>query len=445
MRDLALRLTSCRWPKVLAARHTARRGVAVIAGLTLIAKGLGFVREAVIAALFGASAMVDAYRIAEVVTGTGTSLGRQGFDVAAVPLLVERRIRSGEAGQRRALGSLLSLGLVIAVAVCGLTLLAAILLPRFSSPLGRPVTGITALMLPAVAAAILASVTGAWFNSRRQYAVPRLFDPVVNVVAVVVLLLLAGSWRVYGLAAGWSLGHIAALVLIALPLLLGGRRLLGRLSDPSVKELLHLALPALPLALIQPLNIAVGRAFAAALPPGNVALLGYADRLFAFPAGLVATSLTPVFFTKAAELSAAGRADDLNRRCAETIGRLALVLIPAGLLLVPLARPLVRLLYERGAFTAAATETTARALMFYGLGLFPYVAAALLAAALRSRKNMTGPLAAVAAGVVANCGLSALLVRNLGVPGLALAGSAGVSITAVCLWLMLGRTGRTAS
>lgn len=440
MRALALRLTALGWPRALAARHSARRGVAVIAGLTLVAKGLGFVREAVVAALFGASGLVDAYRIAEVFTGIGASLGRQGFDVAALPLLVERRLRSGETDEHRVLGSFLALGFVVAGVISGLTLVAALLLPRFPQALGRPVTGLTALMLPAVGAAILASVAGAWFNSRRQYALPRLFDPAVNLVAVAVLLLLAGSWRVWGLAAGWSAGHLVALAIVMLPLLLSGRPLRSRLSHPAVGELLRLSLPALPLALIQPLNVAVGRTFAAALPQGNISLLGYADRLFAFPAGLVAASLTPVFFTRAAELSAAGAAADLNRRCAALLRRLAFVLIPAGLLLFPLARPLVRLLYQRGAFCAAATETTARALAFYGLGLYPYVAAALLAAALRSRKNMVAPLIAVAAGIAVNCGLSALLVRRLGVPGLALAGSAGVTVTAICLWVLLKRT-----
>lgn len=444
MRELALRLTDWRWPRVLAARHSARRGVAIIAGLTLIAKALGFVREAAVAALFGASGMVDAYRIAEVLTGIGTSLGRQGFDVAAVPLLVERRLQSGGAGQRRLLGSLFTLGFAIAAVVGGLTLGVAALLPRLSRPTGLSVTALTAIMIPAVGAAILSAIIGAWFNSRRQYAVPRLFDPVVNAVAIATLLLLTGSWRVFALAAGWSIGHLVAIGLVALPLVLNGRRLFGRLTDPAVKEFLRLTIPTLPLALIQPLNFAVGRAFAAGLPEGSIALLGYADRLFAFPANLIAASLTPVFFTQAAELSAAGRIAELNNRCFRILSRLALILIPAGLLIIPLARPLVRLLYERGAFTAVATETTARALTFYALGLFPYVAAALLAAALRSRKNMIAPLAALAAGVVVNCGLSALLVRSQGIPGLALAGSVGVTVTALSLWLMLRQTGRPA-
>ncbi|MEO0085745.1 MAG: lipid II flippase MurJ [candidate division WOR-3 bacterium] len=445
MRALALRLTSWRWPRAIATRHTARRGVVVIAALTLVAKVLGFLREAVVAALFGTSGMVDAYRIAEVLAGLGTSLGRQGFDVAAVPLFVERRLCSGETGQRRMLSSFLSLGLVTAIVVTMLTIVAAVLLPRFYRSPGRSVIGLTLLMLPAAAAAIVASVAAAWFNSRRQYAIPRLFDPTVSAVAIIALLLLASRWHIYGLAAGWSAGHVAALALAVLPLSLGGRRLLGRLSDPAVKELLRLTLPALPLALIQPLNVAVGRAFAATLPQGSVALLGYADRLFALPAGLIVASITPVFFTQAAELSAAGCAADLNRRCARILKRLAILLIPAGLLLFPLARPLVHVLYERGAFSAASTELTARALAFYGLGLFPYVAAALLAAALRSRKNATAPLFAVAAGISVNCALSAALVRHLGVPGLALAGSAGVTVTAICLWLVLGRTGRIAS
>jgi len=439
MREFALRLAARSWPRAVLARHSARRGVGVIAGLTLVAKGLGFVRELTVAALFGASGLVDAYRIAEVLTSLGASLGRQGFDVAAIPLLVERRVRAGDSGQRRLLGSFRALGLVGAAAVSLLLFLIAFLLPRFVGSAGQLAFRLVVLMVPAVGAVILASVAGAWYNSRRQFALPRLFDPVVNLVAVAALLLLARNLSVYALAAGWSIGHLAALAVVLVPLLLAGHHGRGRLADPGVREFVRLALPALPLALIQPLNIAVGRVFAAALPSGSIALLGYADRLFAFPAGLVAASLTPVFFTRAAELAAAGHTAELNRRTAGLLGRLALILIPTGLLLVPLARPLVRLLYERGAFTAAATETTARAFALYGLGLFPAVAAALLAAALRSRKQAAAPLVAVLVGTAVNCGLAALLVRRLGVPGLALASSIGITVTAAGLWLMLRR------
>ncbi|MBM3315572.1 hypothetical protein FJY71_07015, partial [candidate division WOR-3 bacterium] len=274
------------------------------------------------------------------------------------------------------------------------------------------------------------------------FAIPRLFDPAVSLVAIACLLLLARRLGIVGLAAGWTLGHVAALAVVLLPLVRAGRRLLTRLSDAGTGRFLRLAAPAMLLAAVQPLNIAIGRAFASSLPAGSIAMLGYADRLFMLPTYILLASLTPVLLTKSSELSAAGRTVELRRHFSRLLAVLALTLIPVTLALVPLSEPLVRLIYQRGAFTAAAAQATARALACFGLGLFPAAAAGVLAVAFRGRKDMATPLAAMLCGTAANAGAALLLVGPMGIAGLALAVSAGQTVVALVLGLRFLRWAR---
>jgi putative peptidoglycan lipid II flippase len=428
-------------------RHTARQGITVLGVLALLSRGLGFVRELAVAYFFGASRLVDAYRIGETINSLSSSVARQAFDVVGVPLLVERRTRQGEESEKALFSSFCTVAFLVAAGISFLTLVLAPVIVRLFAPRLDPAAlrlaaALTRIMVPVAAAATIAGAAGAYYNARRQFAVPRLFDPVVNVVAIVALVLFARRFGVFGLAAGWSAGHVLGLLVALLPLAVTGHRLIRKLRDPGVREFVVLSLPVLVAAVIQPVNIAVGRAFASFLQEGSIAMLGYADRLFSLPCFLLAASLTPVFYTKASELAAAGETELLLVRTRHLLGRLALVLAPLSLALFIGAEPIVRLLYERGAFTSSATATTARAFAWLSLGLFPYAAVSVMTAALRGRKNMKTPVYAAIAGVALNIALDALLVRPLGLPGLALATSSGLAVSATVLWLALNRRRR---
>lgn len=421
-------------------RQSARRGAVVVAVIAVLSKGFGFVRELLIAYFFGASSLVDAYRVGETVNSLGAGLVSSSFDVAGLPLLVERNTRSGERAQRQLFASLCTAGAIVAGGIALLTLVLAPVLVRLFAPrlsgstFGLAVT-VTRVMVPVAVVTIMAGAFGAYYNARRQFAVPRLVDPVVNVVAIVLLVLLARRSGILGLAAGWSIGQLFGLGIAVLPLALTGHRLVRTLLDPGIREFAKLALPVLAAGAVRPLTVAAARAFASFLPEGSIAMLGYADRLFGFPCCLLAASVVTVFFTKAAELAASDRLGRLREQTNRLLGRMAALLIPASLVLFVLARPVVKLLYQRGAFTAQAAAGTANALAFLGIGLFPFIAVSVLSAAFRARKDVKTPAYAAIAGAVTSIALDALLVRPMGVSGLALGSSAGLGVTMGFLWL----------
>ncbi len=413
--------------------------------MTLGTRALGALRELVIAYCFGTAAMVDSYRISETLQSIFAGVARQGFDLAAVPLLVSRRIQQGEEAEHRLRTTLTTLAAIVSSCTGMIVLISAPVLVRLLAPglaagSGRLATVLLRLMVPAILATGLASALGAVHNARYRFAIPRLFDPIVNAVAITCLLLVPGL-GVIGLAAGWSIGHLLALLPLLLPLVIMRKALFSRLDADDSRSFLKLAAPGLLLSLIQPLNIAVGRSIAASLPAGSVAVLGYADRLFMLPCYLMTASLTPVFLTRFSEFSAAGNHRKMREQTSRLLWISAALLIPAGLCLAILARPIVNLVYMRGAFSATAAEQTARTLTGLSVGLFPAVAAAILAVAFRGSQDIRTPVIALMSGAVVNAALALLLCRRLATLGVGLAMSAGQAVSALilCLWFFLRR------
>lgn len=417
--------------------QSARRGALLIGVMTLGSRALGALRELAIAYYFGTAATVDAYRIGETLQSIFSGVARQGFDMAAVPLLVSRRAQAGATAEDRLRTTLTTLAAIGSLAIGVLVLISAPMLVTLFAPGLDPATGRLAawllrLMVPAILATGLASALGAVYNASYRFAIPRLFDPVVNIVAITYLLLFFG-FGVAGLAAGWSIGHLLGLLVLLLPLFLTGRALFSKPAAADSRTFLRLAAPGLLLSLIQPLNIAVGRSIAASLPTGSVAALGYADRLFMLPCYLMTASLTPVFLTRFSELSAAGNRRQMRTQTNRLLLTSAALLVPAGLCLALLAKPIVNLVYLRGAFSAAAAEQTARTLVGLSPGLFPAVATAILAVAFRGSQDIRTPVIALISGAVVNAGLALQLCRGLGTLGVGLAMSTGQTVSALIL------------
>lgn len=432
------------WPVAMVwNRQSSKRGMVSVALLHLVAKGFGFVREMLVAYFFGASALVDAFRIGETVNSLGSGALASALQVAGVPLLVERN-RKGGAATRRLFGSLFTLGLLASGAMgVGIGFLAPWLV-RVFAPKASAVTLSSAcvmarVMVPVSIGITLLGLAKALYSSRRQFAVSQSVEPLVSLAAIAALLVFARSSGILALGAGWSIGYLLALGAALTPLLLSGFRLVLSLRDPGIREFLTLALPLAATAIVTPLNTAVGRAFASTLAPGSIAALGYATKLYLLPASLAGAAVVTVHFTRAAEMAAAARISELRSETVRLVYRLGLVLVPLSIAMTLLSRPIVGLVYQRGAFDATAAAATAQALAWFSIGLFPLVSSQVITASFRGKKDTKTPVLAAVAGALVNIAFDLLLVRPMGIPGLALAATAGITVTAAFLWLRLAR------
>ena len=183
----------------------------------------------------------------------------------------------------------------------------------------------------------------------------------------------------------------------------------------------------------------VDQAMAAGLPSGSVSALNYANNVIAFPILLAATALgtavLPYFSGMIASEDWAG--------VRHTLGRyMWLVLcatVPVTILLVVFSEPLIRVLFERGSFTAQDTEVVARTSAFYALQIPFYIAGILVVRLISSLRANHILMWGAALNLLANISLNYLLMRWFGVAGIAFSTSIVYLLSLVYCWAMLNR------
>ncbi len=437
-----------------APRRGSLRAAGVVSSLILVSRLLGVVREQVFAALLGAGLHADAFQIGFRVPNLLRDLFAEGaLSAAFVPTYARTREEGGpEAAQRLAsrVFTLLA-GLLAGLVLIGLVLadpLVAFLAPGFDAVPGKGelTVVLTRLMLPFLPLVSFAAVAMGMLNAEERYGIPAFAPAMFNVVAIA----WGGGLWALGLdlnqvVFGWALGVLlggAAQFLIQVPAL---RQLGFRFhpewapADPGIRRIGALMGPATAgLAAVQ-VNIFVNSIFASH-EPGAVSWLSYAFRILYLPIGLFGVAAGTIVTTGLAKKAAAGDMEGLRQTLRDALRMLSFLTIPATAGLLVLGVPIVRLLYQRGRFTAEDTQHTAAALACYGAGLLAYSAIKVLAPAFyalgRPRVPLLGSVLAVATNLVLNLALYA----QLGYRSVALGTSLGAIVNGLVLVVAFERS-----
>lgn len=406
------------------------RDVLLMAAATAVSRVFGLFRDATIAGQFGASAAYDAFVVAFFVPHMLRQLLAEGaLSASLVPLYTEARLHGQD--ENAFISSVLSWLLVLfPVLVLAGVLLARYYVPFLASGFDPQTLTIavrmTQMLFPFIALVGIASVFSALLHAHQRFAVAALAPVMFNVGMIIGAVYL---WRwfpsqpVYGLALGGLLGA-AGQLLAELP---AARRIGFRLRlslwplHPLIRRLIRLMLPAAAALLVAQLNMLVDNKLASHLTPGSISSLQYAMRLFQLPLGVVAVSVASALLPR---LSAARTLlDDSRFRALFRNGfstSLAL-LLPATAGLMLLARPIIALLFEHGAFLPSDTAQTTAVLQLYAVGIVPYGWVYMLTRTCYAKQQSALPLIASTVAVAVNVGLDLALVGSLGVQGLALA------------------------
>jgi len=426
---------------------SALRSAGQVSGLILVSRVLGVVREQVFAALMGAGMHADAYQIGFRIPNLLRDLFAEGaLSAAFVPTYARTAREEGrEAAQRLASRVLTLLGAIVGVLVILAILLAAPLVtalaPGFEAVPGkRDLTVLlTRIMLPFLFLVSCAAVAMGMLNAEERYAAPALAPAMFNVVAIVVGIALWGlGFSLEQVAIGWAvgtlLGGVAQFLIQVPPLRAQGFRFRAEWApgDPGMRQIAALMGPATAgLAAVQ-INIFVNSIFASQ-DPGAVSWLNYAFRILYLPIGLFGVAAGTVAATGLARRAADNDMDGLRDTLRRSLRMLAFLTIPASVGLLVLGVPIVRLLFERGRFTAHDTAQTAVALTCYGAGLLAYAAVKVLAPAFYALASPRVPLAASVFAVLTNLVLNLTLYERLGFRSVALGTSLGALVNALVL------------
>jgi putative peptidoglycan lipid II flippase len=432
------------------------RAASFLAVTTVASRALGLVREIIVAALFGASDAKAAYVIGYYVPFFVQRLLLGGtLSIVFIPTLADVLARGDADELRRVTAQLFTAVVVIGALMVVAGQVVAPLLVPVAAPgfLANPeqlllTIALTRLNFISMFFLALAVFATAYLQARSRFTAPAVAPLVFNVVTIAGTLWLGPRMGITGLAVAWIAGTTAQFLAQAPALGAAGFRyaLTMHWSHPAMRTVGRLALPAmLGLAIVE-INAYVGRFFASLLPaaPGvnAVAALDYAYSIAQAPIGILAISVATVLFPGMSQLAAAGDRPALSRTTVLGLRSVLFLMLPVSAGLMLFSVPVVRVMFERGEFSPAATIVVASCLTAYAAGLVPMAAYYVITRTYYALHNMRTPVITGVAMVALNAALAYLLMPVLGVAGIALATTVvGLVNVGLLLWLLRGSLG----
>jgi putative peptidoglycan lipid II flippase len=414
------------------------RALATVGGLTLVSRILGFVRDILIAAVLGAGAVADAFFVAFRFPNMFRRLFAEGaFDSAFVPLFAKRLHGDGEVAARSFAEQALAL---LTAALVVFTILAEIFMPWLMYLLAPGFAAdpdkfdlavlLTRIALPYLLFMSLVALYTGMLNAHGRFAAAALVPSLLNVVLILVLLgiILSGNVGLdqagVALALGIAAGGILQIAAVMGAAWRAGIRLAPRMPklSPEMRRLLALLAPGIVAGGVAQLNIVVSTVIAS-LQDRAVSWIYYAERIYQLPFGMVGVAIGIVLLPT---LVRALRASDREAAIASENRSLELALLlslPAALALFLASDPIIRVLFERGAFTAVDTRATSQILSAFALGVPAFVMAKVFQPGFFAREDTRTPMLFAVASVLVNVACSLLLFIVMGAVGIALAAS----------------------
>ena len=444
-------------PPVTPSGDTGRiaRSAGAVSLAVMCSRVLGLIREQVFAGLFGAGFAQDAFVVAFRVPNLLRDLfGEGALSAAFVTVFSEYDANRGaEATWRLASNVLVFFAILIsALTLVGIYLAGPIvdlLAPDFSQIAGKTelTVQLTRIMFPFLCCVSLAAVVMGVLNTKGKFFVPALSSSFFNLGSIVGGLSLAwlfprfGEPAIAGMAWGTLIGG-AMQLLIQLPALrrVGFRfRFTFNPTDPGLRRILLLMLPATIGLSATQINIFVNTNFAASCAEGSVSWLNYAFRLVQLPIGVFGVALSIAIMPVLARQAAVKDMASLKQTFISSLVLVFALAVPATAGLALLSEPIIRLIFEHGAFTAADTVQTAAALSYYAVGLFAYSAIKVMVPVFYAIGNTRFPVIASFLGVAVNILTITLVIDLLQHRGIALSTSCAMILNFLFLGGVLFR------
>lgn len=423
-------------PRALVSGRLARAAGVIAAG-TVASRGLGLVRDVFIAAFFGATAARSSFVIAYSIPFFAQRLFLGGvLSVVFIPAITEVLARGDAEETRRVVTSTFNAVLIIGIGLAAAGILAAPLLVPIAAPgylhtnpeVLTSAISLTRVMFVSMSFLALSGFVTGFLNAHHQFAVPALAPIVFNVVIIAGVIVLGRPLGILGVAVSFLLGW-AAQFLVQLPAARASGLRWGTALDlrhPALREMGRLAIPAmLGLAVIE-INSNVARFFASFLPPqptvDYVAVLDYAFTIHQAPVSIFALSLATALFPTMARRAVESPAL-LRETTSLGLRGVLFTMVPVMAAMLTLSQPLVRVVFERGAFAPAATHAVALALIGFAVGSVPYAAYYIVTRTFYALHDTRTPVRIGLYMIVLNALLDWLLMQWLGHTGIALATS----------------------
>ncbi|GAB4261023.1 MAG: murein biosynthesis integral membrane protein MurJ [Methylomicrobium sp.] len=422
----------------------------IVGGLTMLSRILGFVRDMLIARLFGVDSATDAFFVAFKIPNFLRRLFTEGaFTHAFIPVIVEKERQSGMFELKIFLdksGGSFAL-IMMSASVIGMLaapILVVVFAPGFwhsGSPYALSVQMLR-IMMPYLFFVASVAFAGAILNARGHFIGPVFAPVLLNLSMIVGAIELAPMLEQPVTALAWSV-LFAGFVQLALQLALLSRldvlpRLRWGFGDSGVTSVLRAMGPAVFAVSVTQINLLLDTFMASFLETGSVSWLYYSDRLVEFPLGVLGIALSTVILPKLAQDYIADNQQAFSKRLDWGVRLTFLMGLPASVGLAVLAQPVLSTLFQSAQFSTGDVHRAGQSLAAYAAGLVGFIGIKMLLPGFSSRKDLATPLRFGIYTLVINMLLNLLLIGPLGHAGLALATSLAAFANAGLLLVKLG-------
>lgn len=432
------------------------RAAGIVSLFTFISRVLGLFRDMVIADLFGSGMAADAFFVAFRIPNLLRRLFAEGsLTIAFIPVFTEYLTRKGKNEAFEMARATLSLLLTALVLVTLIGIFLSPLIVRvqafgFGSGAKFDLTVLlTRITFPYIFFISLVAFFMGILNSLRHFAAPAAAPIFLNLGIIGGALLIAPHLPepIVGVALGVFIGGVLQVALQVPWVVKAGLGLVPvwQPRHPAVRRIGRLMLPAIFGSAVYQFNQFMGTLLASFLPGGSVSWLYYADRVVQFPLGVFAIAISTAVLPSLSGHAAYDDSEQFNRTLSHALRLVFFVTIPATLALMILGKPIIYVLFQRGAFNAFSTRMTHEALFCYALGLWAFSGIRVLVAGFYALQDTKTPVKVAVVAVVVNVVLSLVLMGPLRHAGLALALSFASSVQFGLLAILLFRQVRTLS
>jgi putative peptidoglycan lipid II flippase len=429
------------------ARSGIAQAAALVTGLTALSAGLGFLRDVVIAGVFGAGGELDAFLVAQGLMNLVLALVAGAMAKSTVPVVAAQVSADGDSNKA---AHTLSVVLTVTLVVLGLgslvmalaaPLVVTVLAPGFKGAQADLAASLTRIVLIATVLISGTNLLAAAAEAHRRFFWSAMQGLPFNVVMIVAAAVFGPRYGVYALAVGFVVGSGARLLCQLVPIHALKLRLRASwdLKDPGFRSIAKLIPPLLVGSALGNANTMVDRAVGSMVGEGTISALSYAWRIISLGQTLLVASLLTALYP--AFGAAAGSRDlaEMRRLVGRGLSTVATVLMPVWGFLVVCAVPLVALVFEHGSFSPRDTQRTATAMLWYAPALLALGWREMVVRASYAMGDSRRPVTVFVMAMTINVVGDFTLGLTFGIAGIAASTSLSVMFAAVANTWLLGR------
>lgn len=424
------------------AKRTKKAAV-ILMTIILISKITGFLRDIVLAQTFGAGEITDAYLTAlniPVVLFDGISAA---LGTTFIPMFFKVKDSNGEEGVNKFTSNILNIVVILSLLfiVIGM-IFAPYIVKLFAMGFSGEVLNLTVEYLKILLFSMIFIAANGLISSYLVASGDVYISGLISIpfnIFVIGAIILGSITNSYVMVFGTLIAYIAQL-LFQLPFLFKKgykHRFKINFKDENIKQVVYLVIPVFFGSYVGQINSIVNRTLASTLEKGSITALNYANKLSMFAVGVIVVALSTVIYPVLSKLASENNIKGYKSNLSKSINIIVILMVPIMIMIMDFSTPIVRILFEEGSFDSHATYLTSTALSCYSVGIVAYGLREILAKGFYSLQDTKTPVKNATISVVINVVFSIVLVRYMGIGGLALASSISAILTTMLLFISL--------